>query len=187
MVELELRDRRWGDSGFPLLIARVILGGLFMYMGAKKIGDPVAFMKQINLYEMLPTSPGIYLNATAIVLPWVEIVAGLCLLLGVLIRGSSLALALMLATFTPAILLRAVAVLHETGKPFSEIAFDCGCGAGEVVIWKKLLENTGLFVLALVALFSRSRRFCLANLCCKKQGADTSSPPADSPQPTAEG
>lgn len=187
MVALETSNRRWADSPIPLLIARLILGGLFVYMGVHKIGDPVAFMKQIHLYDMLPTSPGIYLNATAIVLPWIEVVSGVCLLLGVLIRGSALVQAVMLATFTPAILLRALAVMHETGQPFTQIAFDCGCGAGEVIIWKKLLENTGLFVLALIAIFSRSRRFCLANGCGKTTCADVTSPTGDPPRPSTQG
>ena len=71
-------------------------------------------------------------------------------------------IAVMLAVFTPAILLRALAIQAAEGTPFFEIAFDCGCGAGVVVIWQKLLTNTALFLAALIGVFSLSRRFCLS-------------------------
>jgi len=154
--------RRLDQSGVPLLLARLVLGALFIYMGAKKVGSPSDFLKQIRLYHVLPDTPAYYLNGTAIVLPWVEILCGAALILGSWLRGAALVTAGMLAVFTPAILLRALAVRAEQGTSFFEIKFDCGCGAGVVVIWKKLLENTGLFLLALLALFSRSRRFCLS-------------------------
>ena len=37
----------------------------------------------------------------------------------------------------------------------------CGCGAGEEWICHKIPQNLGLSVLSLIALFSRSRRWCL--------------------------
>lgn len=154
--------RRLDASGVPLLLARLALGVLFIYMGASKAGHPIDFLKQIRLYHMLPESPAIFLNASAIVLPWLEIVAGTALIVGVWVRGAAATLAIMLAVFTPAILLRALAIHSAEGTPFFEIEFDCGCGAGVVVTWKKLLENTGLFLLALVPLLSGSRRFCAA-------------------------
>ena len=154
--------RRLDASGVPLLIARLALGGLFIYMGAAKADHPIDFLKQIRLYHMLPESPGIFLNAAAIVLPWLEIVAGVALILGLWVRGAAATLAIMLVAFTPAILLRAFAIHSAEGTPFFAIEFDCGCGAGVIVTWKKVLENTGLFLLTLVPLLSGSRRFCAA-------------------------
>ena len=154
--------RRIDDTGVPLLLARVILAATFLYMGSKKIGEPFDFLKQVRLYQMLPETPPIYLNATAIVLPWLEIVAGVALLIGLRFRGAAAAIALMLLVFTPAILIRALHIQSEKGISFFEVVFDCGCGGGPVTIWIKLLDNVGLFVLALVVLFSRSRRFSLA-------------------------
>ena len=155
--------RRIDETGIALLVFRLVLGVLFVWMGWNKVADPVGFLKQIHLYDLLPESPGIFLNATAIVLPWIEIVCGVALLVGVLLRGAALALAAMLLVFTPAIFLRAVAMMAETGTPFFELSFDCGCGAGEVVTWTKLLENTLLFLTTILILLSRSRRFCLAS------------------------
>jgi len=154
--------RRLDASGVPLLIARVILGVIFIYMGSMKFGSPFEFLKQVRQYEMLPETPAIYLNATAIVLPWLEIVAGVALLIGLRIRGAAVAIALMLLVFTHAILIRGLHILSEQGGSFFDVVFDCGCGSGPVTIWIKLLGNVGFFVLTTVVLFSRSRRFCLA-------------------------
>lgn len=153
--------RRFDESGIPLLAVRLVLGGLFIWMGANKVGHPVDFLKEIREYHALPESPAIFLNATAIVLPWLEVVAGSALILGIFIRGAAATFALMLAVFTPAILLRALDIRAQTGTPFFDISFDCGCGAGVVVTWKKLLENSGLFLLSLYGMLSLSRRFCL--------------------------
>ena len=153
--------RRLDGTGVPLLLVRLLIGGLFIYMGVVKIQEPIEFVKQVNLYEMLPQTPPHLLNATGILLPWLEVVCGLALVLGVYLRGAGTILALMLVVFTPAIFLRAWGIHSTEGTPFLEIAFDCGCGSGEVIIWQKLLGNTGLLLGVLVAVFSSSRRFCL--------------------------
>lgn len=152
--------RRFDQSGFLLAIVRAVLGGTFVWMGAHKIDDPISFLKSIRLYGMMPDTPGIYLNVTAIVVPWIEVVAGTALLLGMQIRGAALAIAVMLAVFTPAVLLRSLEIIRETGQSFFQLAFDCGCGTGVEIIWRKTLMNFSLFVLAVIALCSGSRRFC---------------------------
>ncbi|UCE60150.1 MAG: DoxX family membrane protein [Phycisphaerales bacterium] len=154
--------RRVEDSGVPLLVVRVVLGGLFVWMAAAKIGHPIDFLKQIRLYHMVPESPGILLNSIAVALPWIEIFAGAALVLGVFRRGGAAAIAIMLLVFTPAILMRALEIRATQGTAFFEIAFDCGCGSGVVIIWKKLLANSGLLLMSLYTLFSRSPRFSLA-------------------------
>ncbi len=152
--------RRSDQSGYLLLIVRLLAGATFVWMGANKIADPINFLKSIRLYGILPDTPGIYLNVSAIVIPWVEVVAGTALLLGIQIRGAALAIAIMLAVFTPAVLIRTREMMHETGKSFFQIAFDCGCGTGVEIIWRKTLMNLSSFALSMIALLSRSRRFC---------------------------
>jgi len=152
--------RRLDQSGFLLLIVRLFLGATFVWMGANKIADPISFLKSIRLYGILPETPGVYLNVMAIVVPWVEVVAGTALLLGIQVRGAALAIAIMLALFTPAVLARSREIMRETGSSFFQIAFDCGCGTGVEIIWRKTLMNVSLFGLSLAALASRTRRFC---------------------------
>ena len=153
--------RRSAATGIPQLLMRLILGGLFIYMALPKVGNPTDFLKLIRLYHMVPESPPYLLNGIAIVLPWLEILCGAVLILGVFVRGAAASIAVMLAFFTPVILLRALSIHAADGTPFLQIAFDCGCGTGVVIIWKKLLANTGLLLLAVVILCSRSRRFAL--------------------------
>jgi hypothetical protein len=41
------------------------------------------------------------------------------------------------------------------------VKFDCGCGAGEVLICHKLVENTVLLLLSAWLLTGRGRQLCL--------------------------
>jgi len=151
--------RRIDQTGIPLLIARIVVGVVFIYMGVNKLSDPVTFLKLTRQYHIVPDSPPIFLNTIAIVLPWLEVITGAALILGLFIRGAAATILLMLVVFTPMILKRALEI-QQPGQSFFDIKFDCGCGGGEVVTWQKLLENVGLFLLAGIALLSRSRRFC---------------------------
>ncbi len=156
--------RRLDETGAPFLIARIVLALTFIYMGSMKLGEPIEFLKQIRLYHMLPESPPIFLNAAAIVLPWLEIVAGVALLIGLRFQGAAAAVAILLLIFTPAILIRGLQILAEKGGSFFSLVFDCGCGSGPVVIWTKILANLGLLALAILVLLSRSRKLCLSSV-----------------------
>ena len=150
--------RQVDASGIPLLAARLIFGGMFIYMGVAKLGYPIGFLKLIHQYQM--SLPPLVLNSTAIVLPWMEVFTGVALILGIFVRGAAAIIAVMLAVFSPVVLMRALKIAAETGQSFFDIQFDCGCGGGEVVICPKLLAHAGLFGLALVALFTGSRKWC---------------------------
>lgn len=152
---------RMDSTGIPLLLVRLVLGGLFTYMGLAKISNPADFLKLMEQYRLLPTSMPYLLNMVAVVLPWVEALCGVALLLGVAVRGAGLVSAAMLVMFTPMILLRGLELYQETGLSFCQVNFDCGCGAGVVFLCSKLVENSLLFLLAIVAIVARSRRYCL--------------------------
>ena len=67
---------------------------------------------------------------------------------GIAVRGSALILLLMLIPFSLIVLHRALAIREASAIAFCAIQFDCGCGAGEVNICHKLLENSLLILLA---------------------------------------
>ena len=135
--------------GYASLLARLILGGMFLYLGATKAADPVAFLKMIRAFDLLLHPPA--LNTIAAVLPWLEIVCGLLLLGGVFTRGAAVVTLGLLLAFTAAIAWRAL-LLHDAGSiPFCALRFDCGCGSGEVLVCAKLAENVALSLLALIA------------------------------------
>ncbi|NOX58873.1 MAG: DoxX family membrane protein [Planctomycetes bacterium] len=160
-------------TGYPLLIARAVLGGVFISMGISKVGAPVDFLKLLNQYDMFPSGAFAVQNFIALTLPWIEVLCGVLLLLGLLIRGASLTLLLMLTVFTIVIAIRAIGIYSEGDfKSFCDVAFDCGCGGGPQGMCKKLPENLALWVLCWVPLLSASRRFCLAGVLGKSAIAD---------------
>ena len=131
--------------------ARLIVGGLYLWMGLHKALDPVGFLKLAHQYDMVHTP--VLLNLIAAMLPWFEVMCGLLLVCGVAVRGTALVSVAMLVPFTWLVLQRAIALHAGSSLPFCAIKFDCGCGSGEVFICRKLAENTLLLVLSLGLMF----------------------------------
>ena len=154
---------RFNRTGVPLLIARCALGGVFIYLGYLKLSDPMAFLKALHLYDVLPVRPSMLLNSVALVMPWLEVACGVALILGFWLRGSAMMLGGMLVTFMVALYFRAVGIAGADAIPFCAVKFDCGCGTGVRIICHKLLENAGLLLLCVMILFSRRRLFCLSS------------------------
>jgi putative oxidoreductase len=67
---------RIGSSIVVLWMLEVVLGGLFVYAGLQKYLHLYEFAEAVLAYQLLPPS---LVGATAAILPWVEITAGLCL------------------------------------------------------------------------------------------------------------
>jgi len=152
--------RKLTDSSWAFLTARLALGGTMIWSGIQKIDDPVAFLKAIHHYEIFPAQAYVLMNLTAAALPWVELICGSVLLLGVfsVSRGAAALTSFMLFLFTSAIAIRAYRIMESTGTPLFDIRFDCGCGSFDnVIIWQKLLLNTVLILLSLLVLSSHSR------------------------------
>jgi len=129
----------------PLFI-RIGMAAILIAYGVEKLADPVNFLKAIHEYGILPTQPTWILNLAPSGIPMLEIAAGLCLLSGFLRRGAAVLMAAFLVLFTGAILWRTREVMGDTGQAFHEVAFDCGCGSGVVVIWEKTMFNLALIL-----------------------------------------
>jgi len=82
------------------LIARLYLGGIFIYAAYGKIVDPYGFAVSIATYQMTPTS---VVNIMAIFLPWLEIVTGVFLLVGLMTRVQAILINGMMVMFIIAI------------------------------------------------------------------------------------
>jgi uncharacterized membrane protein YphA (DoxX/SURF4 family) len=144
------------------VIARWWLGCVFIYMGLNKaLPNPYHFLQLVDEYQMV--SSYWLLNSIAAALPWFEVFCGLLLLLGVAVRGSALMLLVMLVPFTVVVLKRALAIAAEQSLPFCAVKFDCGCGAGEVFICHKLVENTVLSLLSAWLLLGAGQWLCLVS------------------------
>jgi uncharacterized membrane protein YphA (DoxX/SURF4 family) len=156
----ERPERVSGRAGAAVaLLARWLLGALFIYMGLNKALQPDDFLKLVRQYELVQTP--LLLNLIAAGLPWFEVFCGLLLVAGVAVRGSALMLVAMLVPFTAIVLHRALAIHAADGIAFCAIKFDCGCGTGEVFICRKLIENSVLTLLAVLLTARHAHSFCL--------------------------
>jgi len=108
------RNERGLRKGIPLLISRLILGGVFVYASLDKILHPSAFAEVVYNYQILPEG---LVNLTAIVLPWIELLIGLSLILGVWLHGSILICNLLLLVFFSTLVFNMARGLD----------IDCGC------------------------------------------------------------
>jgi uncharacterized membrane protein YphA (DoxX/SURF4 family) len=141
------------------VLARWLLGAVFLYMGLSKALHPVDFLKLLRQYDL--TQSSLLLNSMAAALPWFEVFCGLLLLAGIAVRGTTLTLMVMLVPFTGLVLHRALAVQSALAISFCAVKFDCGCGNGAEFICRKLLENFLLILLAAWLLAGHGRRLSL--------------------------
>lgn len=129
------------NNKYYLLAVRILLAFIFIYAGAEKISDPEAFAQSISNYRLSPTA---LINFFAIILPWIEIVCGILLLLGIAVKDNAKIITAMLIVFTIAIVI----------SLFRGLDIECGCfGKGTQIGITKLAENT-LMIIAALSLIS---------------------------------
>ena len=96
-------DRHIGDwLAHPItgLVARTALGCVFIYASLDKISHPELFAEAVYNYQL---SPEVAVNLVALCLPWLELLSGGLLVLGVWVRGSSLILSGLMIVFLGAL------------------------------------------------------------------------------------
>lgn len=128
-------------------LSRLVLALTFVYAGAVKMQDPVAFAGHVAAYQILPYAVNYLVAAT---LPYVEFLAGLLLLLNARVRPALLAVGGMNLVFMLALL----SVL------FRGLDIDCGCfdpgGGQDVSATVALLRDVGLMLLVVLAWWLRA-------------------------------
>jgi uncharacterized membrane protein YphA (DoxX/SURF4 family) len=157
------------------VLARWLLGALFVYLGLNKALHPVEFLKLVRQYDLVQGH--LLLNSIAAALPWFEVFCGLLLLAGVAVRGTAVMLILMLVPFTVMVFRRALAIQAAQHIPFCAVKFDCGCGTGEVFICRKLVENLLMLLVSIGLLAGSGRKLCLRHTlisCAAKAGQSES-------------
>ena len=75
---------------------RLALGGFFVYASLDKIAAPVAFARIVYQWQILSPAPA---NLVAVVLPWVEALAGVLLIAGLWKREAAAVIAALLVVF----------------------------------------------------------------------------------------
>ncbi|UCE65203.1 MAG: DoxX family membrane protein [Candidatus Zixiibacteriota bacterium] len=127
-----------------LLISRIVLGGLFIYSSIDKIIDPLAFATIIHHYRLAPPN---MINFAAVVIPWIELIAGVFLIFGIRLKASALTINLMLVFFTVVLAITA----------FRGINVACGCFSTSTAVKSNLviriIEDFGMLALGLHVMF----------------------------------
>jgi len=121
------------------IAARVLIGGMFVYTGIIHIHDPAGFARAITNYQLLPFWS---INLFAIILPFIEIFAGLSILVGRFAKGGSLITTLMLASFTIAL-----AISLYRGLDISCGCFSTDPDAGKIS-WLYLIRDIILLIIS---------------------------------------
>ena len=116
--------------GHFFLIIRLLLGGMWVWASLDKIQDPAQFSRDIANYHVMPFGLE---NLSAIVVPWLELLIGIGLIIGVMVDGAALISFSLMLLF---IVLISQAILRGFN-------IECGCGLkeGQLVGWEKILEN----------------------------------------------
>ena len=137
---------------FVWRIVDVVIGAVFIYAGAIKIFDPVQFAYDIDNYKILPWTLGV---ALAFYLPWVELLAGVALIVRRFYRG---ALSILLA-------LTAIFIAATIGAKVRGLDITCGCFGHASQHWSfpshmavDVAILTALLALAIAAARESSRK-----------------------------
>ena len=99
------------------LLARTLVGGVWVVAGVLKLPDPNENVRAVRAYDLLPES---VVPVVGHALPILEILVGVCLLLGLLTRVAAVVSAVLLVAFL-------VGIASAWGRGLS---IECGCFGG---------------------------------------------------------
>jgi uncharacterized membrane protein YphA (DoxX/SURF4 family) len=132
------------SNSILILLARLLLGGLFIVSSLDKFADPGAFIASILNYKIIGTMPAM---VTATILPSLELLCGMSLILGIYPRTSTALIVLMLIGFT----------LMVFSALWRGLDISCGCftqdPTTDKIGYHKIFENLGMILLGIYLLF----------------------------------
>jgi uncharacterized membrane protein YphA (DoxX/SURF4 family) len=124
-------------SEYLSLVLRWVIGIIFIYASATKILYPAEFAKSVEAYRLLPYWS---INIVAVFLPWLELICGLFLVIGVTTRAAAAVIGVMLMGFTVGLVVNIV-----RGSPIT-----CGCfdRVGATIGWWDAIRDLVLVLLS---------------------------------------
>ena len=99
------------------LAARLLVGGVWLVAGALKLPDPAGSVRAVRAYQLLPE---VVVGPVGYALPVVEVLVGLCLVAGLLVRVNAMLSAVLFVAF-----IVGIASAWTRG-----LQIDCGCFGG---------------------------------------------------------
>ena len=99
------------------VLARALVGGVWLVAGALKIPDPSESVRAVRNYRLLPEA---VVPLVGHALPVLEILVGVCLLIGLLVRANAALSAVLLLAFV-------VGIASAWSRGLS---IECGCFGG---------------------------------------------------------
>ena len=139
------------------LAARWILGLTFVYASSYKILSPADFAKIIYGYNLLPAG---LINLMAIVMPFMELIAGLALIVGIYSRSAAIIINGLLLVFIVALTINLI-----RGHEFHCGCFSAGEGGHTGSMGMNIVRDIIFFIMGLqVILFSGIRKVSLKRL-----------------------
>ncbi|MCX6435641.1 MAG: DoxX family protein [Actinobacteria bacterium] len=137
------------------LVFRLVVGAVLLVAGYLKAFNPSKAKMAVRAYEALPIPVA---NILGVALPWIEIGAGLLLILGVAVRKTAI-----FSGFLMLIFIIAIAQAWARG-----LSIDCGCfgGGGQVdakdtKYVQEILRDFGLGLMSLYLFRYPKSRFAL--------------------------
>ena len=126
---------------------RLIIGGVFIYASLDKIADPYTFSKAISSYNFSSLVGLSSLdNLLALILPWLELILGVLLILGVYTDESINFIILLMVFFT----------IMLSQAYFRGISLeDCGCGLSDSTIGMDIIRDLVLLFMCLLIKFRK--------------------------------
>jgi len=162
--------KRWIESVLLQFPLRVGLGGVFCLAAWTKMGDLQSFAEAIKGFKILDARTHEHLIITAaFTMPWVEMIAGAMLILGLWTRASATVIALMLIMFMGAL-------LHVI---FNDVPADCSCFGDLSLVcpatvgWCQVIRDVVLLVPAGYLMWRGGGNLALDTLCERKCGIRT--------------
>lgn len=127
-------------------ICRLLLGAVFVAASWSKIMDPAGFAMIIANYQIVPSGAG---QLTALFLPWLELVCGLCLLINRWVQGAAYVVAVLMVVFMGALGYNMVRGMDVT----------CGCFTltddAPASMWMYMIRDIILLIMTLGILWYR--------------------------------
>jgi len=139
------RSVAWISSGWLQLGLRLFIGGIFLFSAVSKLPHHTEFEGIVKDYDMLPDALA---TAYANALPWVELLVGVYLVLGILVKPSAALAILMGVSFFVANVSAIVRGDDHCGSCFGETF--------TLPVWQALTIDIFLLAAAVVLILARS-------------------------------